>query len=53
MWLKHMTSALSALFGGGPELTPEQEARLERMESDYQQLFGRPSKPAKAAPKNR
>jgi hypothetical protein len=46
MLLKHITSAFPAFFGGGPELTPEQQARLGQMERDYERMFGRPSKPA-------
>jgi hypothetical protein len=44
MLLKHMTSAFPAIFGGGLELTPEQQARLGQMERDYERMFGRPPK---------
>ncbi len=42
-----MTCALSVFFGGGPGLTPEQKARLDQMERDYEQMRGQPSKPTK------
>ena len=51
MRLARMAFVLS-LFGGGPELTPEQKMRIELMEKDYERIFGRPLKSAKSAPKS-